>query len=140
LQVPQNSSYAGKLLRVKAYGRVSPGTTGNVTASIYCGSAATVAGGSQMATTGAVSCTTSCSFIIDSIVHWNDLSGSLLGYQTGIMGATPTLTTLAVNTSVITSDPTPTAPSTLYFIATILFGTTNASNTAYLDGFSIDVL
>ncbi len=137
ITLPANGEYKNKLLRMKAAGRVTPGTTGNVTVSIYGGT--TVTSGNKIGTTGTVSCASACPFIIDVVMFWNNDTDSFWGYQTGIMGATPTLTTLAINSNKYSADPDPTPSATISFVVGALFGTSNASNAAYLDEFSIDV-
>jgi hypothetical protein len=136
--LPANGEYKNRLLRWKAAARIQPGTTGNVTMSLYSG--LTVAAGTIMATTGAVSCTANCSAVIDAYGHWNDDTDTILGWQTGIMGATPTLTTLAILTANVAANPNPSIAATQSFFVSILFGTTNAANTAFLEEFSIDLV
>lgn len=123
---------------VRAWGRVSTGTSGNFLAKIQFGTSVTAGSNTDMATLAATTVASTGNWEIESQVIWDSTTKKLRGRMIGIHGDTPTLLASAVNTAVISTVDLSTSGNGLTMAAT--FGTGNAANTANLDGFTLEVL
>lgn len=138
LQVPANGELSNKRFRINVAGRVVPGTTGNFTYALYAGT--TITSGNKMATSAATSYTvnTNGSFWLVYEGYWDSSSKQIMGTFWGNQNNTILDITAASN--VISQDPNPSLATTQKFIVTGLFGSTNASNNAFVDVFEWEVL
>lgn len=150
---------------VQAAGRATGGTTTNFTPSIQISAA-----GAGIPSTTAASNTTifsltatafntaSGNWVIKAELLWDPVSGQINGLGSGYAGSGGAMTNTAAaaitpqtgytatapvsvlsNTTAVTI-PAPTGELVLYFAAGGLFSATNASNVAFLDSFSAEVL
>lgn len=138
LQVPANGELSNKMFRIRVAGRVVPGATSNFTYALYAGT--TITSGNKMATSAATSyvLTTNGSFWLVYEGFWDSSSKQIMGTFWG--NQNNTILDLTVASNIIAADPNPTLATTQKFLVTGLFGTSNASNTAFIDVFEWEVL
>lgn len=126
---------------VRAWGRVTTGTSGTFLATIQYGTSATAASNTDMCALAAQTVATNGNWSIATELQWDTTSQKLRGSMWGVSGDTPTLLALAVNTAVIsTVDLTVTGGSGVGLVMSAKFGTGNAANTTFLDGFEMEIL
>lgn len=131
--LPGSSKLDKRPFRIAAAGRVSPGTSGNFTFAIYYGVSATIASNTALATTGAVNAAAAGNFALWVDCFYDSTSQRIVGLLKGYVYAT------AVAQAIVTNAATSVDLSTegLGLTCTGLFGTSNASNTAYVDVFEV---
>lgn len=136
LALPGSNKIKNVPIRIKAWGRVNGGTTTNFTAQIYSGSSTTIGSNTAIATSGAIAVNnTSGNWMLEVKGIWDGDSNRIAGKLDGWVNAT------SVAAAIATSVTQPAAaPSTegLGLSVTGTFSVTNATNTAYLDGFEIE--
>lgn len=123
--------------RFYAWGRSTAGTSGNFTPVVYYGTSTTVGSNTSIAAASARTNATTCNWRIWGTLTWDGTTQKLTGEFAAINGSTATLDASAVTTTVSTVDLT-TAGNGL--TVTALFGTSNASNAAFLDGLTLEVI
>lgn len=123
---------------VRAWGRTTTGTSGSFLAKIQFGTNTTAISNTDMASLSAQTVATNGNWEIQSELVWDSTSKKLRGRMTGINGDTPTLLAVAVNTAAISTVDLSTSSNGL--TVAVVFGTGNAGNTAFLDGFTLEVL
>jgi hypothetical protein len=139
LNLTQSGELANHLIRFKFGGRLQPGTTGTFRVRLYAGSS--IVSANQMFDTNAVSCTGNSNFLCLVDCFWDSLSKSFCGVGYGQMGNTALGITQLPNQ--VTADPNAAllATNALFtqpFILTGQFGTSNASNSAFIDLYEAD--
>lgn len=139
--LPGSSKVANRPIRIKAWGRVTGGTTTNFTAQIYMANATTsqtLANSTSLATTGAIAVNSlSGNFELELTGIWDSTSNKFQGVQAGWVNGT------AVARAIASSVTKPAlAPSTegIGITASGTFSASNASNAAILDGLEVEVL
>lgn len=120
---------------LRAWGRVTPGTTGNFTPVIQYGVSVTAGSNTNMASGGAASYSASGCWRLDVQCVWDKTGGKINGVFFGNNASAGTIVTSAASTQ-ITADL---STNGLGFTVSGLFGTSNASNLAYLDGLILEI-
>ena len=133
---------------VRAFGRVTGGTTVNWTPTLYFGRGTTAATNTVMGSLTARAFNSgSGSFYIDANLIWDATSGQISGTVQGGNGATLAIDAAALITpvtgqtaAVINTGAPPSVNNmqTFYFSVGGLFSTTNAGNVAYLDYLGVE--
>ena len=131
------SGTGGASFVVRAWGRWSTGTSGTALATLYYGTSITAASNTSIAALSARTVATTGNWMIEAKLVWDSVSAKLNGVFWGVNGDTPTIDSLAVTTQKTSVDLS-VAGNGLGIGVT--FGTANASNTANLEGFSLEVL
>lgn len=126
--------------RIRAFGRVTGGTTTNWTPSLQFGRSPTFASNTTMGSlTARAFNTASGVWSLDCEVVWDCTSGVISGTISGLNGSTAAIDASALITPVTGQAPVAPANSqTFFFSIGGLFSATNASNLAYLDGFEVE--
>lgn len=134
--LPAAGQIKNKMFRLRAWGRVTGGTTTNFTPSLYYGLSATVSSDSivKAATAAAVDSAAHSWQMVGDFV-WDADSDTIQGAITFRIAAVA-ITALVVTTA-ISADPQANTPQGL--IISGLFSASNAGNIAFLDGFQIEV-
>ena len=128
---------------IKAFGRVTGGTTTNWTPTLQFGRSTTAASNTTMGslTARAFNTTSGLWYLIAQLV-WDVTSGQISGSIQGGNGATLALDAAALITPVTGQTAAvlnaATNPGALYFSVGGLFSGTNAGNVATLDGFEVE--
>lgn len=123
---------------VRAWGRTTTGTSGTFLAKIQSGVSTTAGSNTDMASLAAATVATNGNWELTTELTWDSTSKKLRGRMIGINGDTPTILAAAVNTAVISAIDLSTSGNGL--TVAVVFGTGNAGNTAFLDGFTLEVL
>lgn len=129
------------VVRVRAFGRVTGGTTTNFTPQLQWGTSATPGSNTDLESGGAVAVNSVSGFwYIDAVLYVDKASGKLNGTSKwGVVGSTVTHTAeAAIDNNITSVDPS--GNGTLGFVVTGTFSSGNASNAAYLDGFYLELL
>lgn len=131
------------LFRVRAWGRVTGGTTTNWTPSLMYGRSATYGSNTVLGALTATAFNSASGFWeITAELFWDVTSGQLSGSFSGYNGATAAIVAAALVTPVTGLTATAltalSQPNTLFFSVAGLFSATNGSNIAYLDGFQVE--
>jgi hypothetical protein len=131
------------VFRVRAWGRVTGGTTTNFTPTLLYGRSQTYASNTVMGSLTATAFNSASGlWEFDATLFWDVTSGQLSGSISGYNGATAAIIAAALVTPVTGLTSTALAalsqPNTLYFSIAGLFSASNASNIAYLDGFQVE--
>jgi hypothetical protein len=138
LTLPGSSKCINRPIRIKAWGRVTGGTTTNFTVKLYSGSSATIGSNTSIATSGAIAVNSvSGNFWLEAEGVWDSTSDKFQGLFRGHINGT------AVAAAILSSVTQPGAdPSTEGNGLTVTgtFSASNASNAAILDGFEVEVL
>lgn len=135
----QDASTAGSLrFMLRAWGRMTGGTTTNFLPQIQSGVSVTAASNTDVTvmTTRAVN-STSSNWWINAELIWDYTSRLLNGSFTGGGGSAGTLNTPTIITQGTSINY---ATNGLGFSVSAIFSATNAGNLAYLDGFTLEVL
>jgi hypothetical protein len=134
----QDATTAGSLaFNLRAWGRVTPGTSGNFTPVIQSGTSITAGSNTNCITGGAASYTTSGCWRLDANMVWDFTSKTVNGVFFGNNASAGTIVTSAASTQLTTINY---ATNGLGFSVSALFGSSNAGNLAYLDGFVLEVM
>ena len=134
-QWQQNSVAGSYRFMLRAWGRITSGTSGNVTLVIQAGTSIVSASNTSFIAPTAATYSVSGNWAIDSTCTWDVTSKLLNGYFTGHATSAGTLLALASVTQLSTQNY---SPNGLGFSIATLFGTTNAGNVAFLDGFTLE--
>lgn len=139
LGITQSGELANRLLRFKIGGRLQMGTTGTFQLRFYAGTA--ILSANKFFDTNAITCTGNGNFLVLIDTFWDALSKSFGGAGYGQMLNTAIGITQLVNA--VTSDPngalaTPVQSYTQQFVVSGQFGSSNTSNTAFIDLFEVD--
>lgn len=132
--------------RVRAWGRVTTGGSLTFLATLYSGTSTTAASNTAITALSAQTvATTSANWLLVATFVWDGTSGKLMGTKSAdsFNGTTPTIETAAVTTAISSVDLTKagvTGTSGNSLVMGGTFGTGNASNKAWLDGFCLEVL
>jgi hypothetical protein len=126
--------------RLRAYGRVTGGTTTNWTPTLQFGRSPTFATNTTMGSlTASAFNTASGVWSIDAELIWDATSGVISGTIKGLNGSTAAIIAEALITPVTGQAPVaPASSQTFFFSIGGLFSATNAGNLAYLDGFEVE--
>ena len=126
--------------RIRAWGRVTGGTTTNWTPSLQFGRSPTFATNTTMGSlTASAFNSVSGVWSIDCELIWDCTSGVISGTLSGLNGSTAAIVASALITPVTGQAPvTPANSQTFFFSIGGLFSATNANNLAYLDGFEVE--
>lgn len=137
LPLPAAALLKRKLFEVRAWGRVTGGTTANFTPSLYYGLSATVASDTIVkAATAAAVDSANHSWSMFAQFVWDDTSDSLQGWVTWRIAGVA-ITAPVVNANITSADPEANTPQGL--IISGLFSASNAGNSAIMDGFQLEV-
>lgn len=129
------------LFDIRAWGRFTTGTSGTALATLQYGTSATAASNTDIAALGANTVATNGNWSLHVELQWDSTSQILRGWMEGISGDTPTMLGPIVNTATKSSvDLTVAGGSGVGLVMSAKFGTSNASNVAFLDGFTMAVL
>lgn len=133
------SGYSSRIM-VRAWGRVTGGTTTNYTPQLQFGTSITPSSNTDLESGAAVACNSATGLWI---IEWSGVvtnDGVLDGFGTSMVsGSTRTYTATAVqDVAVTTADPD--GNTTQGFVVTGTFSSGSASNKAYLDGFQCDII
>jgi hypothetical protein len=129
------TSTAGSLrFNIRAWGRITSGTSGNVSLALQYGTA-TSANTSVVAPTAA-SYSVSGNWLLETTFLWDVTSKLLNGYYAGWATSAGTAITPVIVTSILTAKDFTT--NGLGFTMAAFFGTSNAGNIAFLDGFTLE--
>ena len=139
LNVTQSGELANRLLRFKVGGRLQMGTTGTFDLRLYSGTS--IVSANKVFDSNAISCTGNGNFLVLIDTFWDALSKSFCGVGYGQMLNTAIGITQLAN--VVTADPngataTPVPSYTQSFVVSGQFGTSNSSNTAFVDLLEVD--
>lgn len=139
LNITQSGELANHLLRFKIGGRLQMGTTGTFQLRLYGGTA--IVSANLLFDSNAISCTGNGNFLILVDTFWDSLSKTFCGVGYGQMLNTAIGITQLANA--VTADPNgatanPVPSYTQSFVVSGQFGTTNSSNTAFVDMFEVD--
>jgi hypothetical protein len=125
-------------LKVKVGGRVTGGTTTNWTPKVYWGNDSTIANNSEIAALTAFSVvSTSTNWHAEVTLIWDATSSKVNGWFQGQNGTT-TVSPTTITNAQTSKDLTASDSTSVGFSVTGLFGSTNASNTAYVDYFDVE--
>lgn len=128
------------LFGVRAWGRFTTGTSGTALATIQYGTSVTAGSNTDICALGANTVATNGNWSISTELQWDSTSQILRGSMWGTSGDTPTILGLVVNTATKTGVDLTTASTSIGLVMSAKFGTSNASNVAFLDGFEMEVL
>lgn len=125
---------------IRAWGRVTGGTTTNWTPSLQFGRSNTFGSNTTLgALTASAFNTASGVWSLKAELFWDATSGQISGSISGFNGATAALVANALVTPVTGQAPVlPANSQFLYFTVGGLFSATSAANLAYLDGFIVE--
>lgn len=125
---------------VRAWGRVTGGTTTNWTPSLQFGNSNTFTTNTTMGSlTASAFNTASGVWSLDADLIWDATSGKISGTISGLNGSTAAIVASALITPVTGQAPVaPANAQTLTFSIGGIFSATSASNLAYLDGFEVE--
>jgi hypothetical protein len=133
-------------VRIRAWGRVTGGTTTNFTPQLQFGTSTTVASNTDLESGAAVAVNSvSGVWAIDGLYYIDHVSGKIDGYASNFLsGSTVTLTAAAKADNTISASSTPafsfTTTSAQGFVLTGTFSSGNAANVAYVDGFQLEMV
>src|SRR6266850_1778984 len=134
----QDGTVAGAFaFNLRAWGRVTPGTTGNFTPVIQSGTSITAGSNTNCISGGAASYSASGCWRLDGQMIWDSTSKTVNGVLFGNNASAGTIVTSAASTQ-LTSILY--ATNGLGFSVSALFGTSNASNAAFLDGLVLEAI
>ena len=134
----QESNTAGSFrFNLVAWGRVTSGTSGNVTLAIQYGTSVTAASNTSIIAPTAAAYSVSGNWMLNSQLLWDSTSKLLNGSYGGHVTSAGTILSAASITQLSAKDFT---TNGLGFTVSAFFGTSNASNIVYLDGFYLEVL
>lgn len=144
-RIPASNVLKGRPFVLNVAGRVTTGTTSNYTAKVYFGGNTTPSNNTQIATTGAVSVASAKSnWGLNIEMFWDSTSQVLNGVFYGwnhtssvaqaTLSAQPTSVDLSATEVTLNSGI---GATSLVFTVTGLFGSSNASNTAFVDVFEV---
>lgn len=133
--LPGGNKLNRRHFRIRCGGRVSPGTSGNFTVSLYFGTSSTIASNTKIATTGAVNAAAAGNWSLEAECFYDSTSGRIEGLLKGFVYATAVAQ--AILTNAATSVDLSTDGGNNGLTLTGLFGSTNASNTAFVDVFEV---
>jgi len=137
--VPGTSKLKNRPFTVRVAGRVTGGTTTNFTLKVYWGTSSTIGSNTQLATSGAIAVNSaSANFDVTLVLMWDATSQKIQGRFSGQMNNS-LVAAAALSNAVSSVDLTAGETSTVGLTATGLFSASNASNTAIIDVFEIDV-
>lgn len=133
---PGSNTLKARRFMVRAGGRVTGGTTTNLTVKLYWGTSSTIGSNTNIATTGAIACNSaSGNWELACDLMWDSTSSKLQGKFAGWVNAT------AVAAAVLSTGPTTVDLSgettSNGFTVTATFSAGNASNVAYVDYFEV---
>lgn len=128
---------------LRAFGRVTGGTTTNFTPTLQFGRSTTAGSNTTMGSlTARAFNTASGMFDITTQIIWDVTSGQISGTIQGLNGATAAIDAAALITPVTGQTAAVLAanaqPNSFFFSIGGLFSATNASNIAYLDYFALE--
>ena len=134
IQFPDAGQLEKKPFRIAAWGRVTPGTSGNLSINFYIGTAKTTSDTNIMTSGALAASTTAGNWYFEYDGLCDTTNQSLRGIFRGWVNGTAKADT--IYTTVFTLD-TSGAVGTNFITVGALFGTSNAGNLAYLDGFEL---
>lgn len=145
-RIPGSNTLKNHFFRIRIGGRVTGGTTTNLTVSLYQGTSTTIASNTKIASTGAIAANSlSGNWYLECLVGWDSTSTKLQGIMYGWVNATAVAA--AIMTSVVTTPDLTTeavlnvasAASTNIPALTVTgtFSSGNASNVAFVDLFEV---
>lgn len=129
--------------KVRAYGRVTGGTTTNFTPTLQFGRGITLAANITMGSlTASAFNSVSGMWELEATLIWDVTSGQISGTIAGLNGATAAIVAPALITPVTGQTAAALAgglnPNTLFFSVAGLFSASNAGNIAYLDCLQVE--
>lgn len=120
---------------VRVGGRVTAGTAGTFTVSLYWGTSTTSTSNTKVATVSSALGAASSNFNLELEGRWDSLTAGLQGVQSGWCGGTiksPSVVSTSTSSVDLSGESTSNG-----FTVTGTFGTGNASNVAYIDYFEV---
>lgn len=136
---PQISGTTSAAFRVRARGRSTTGTSGNFAISFQFGNSTAASTNTVVAAPTTQTNANNCVYFLEAIFVWDATKQQLENAYTCINGSTVNLIAPTAGTTVTAVDLS-TGASGNAIVAAALFGTSNASNVAYLDELSLEVL
>jgi len=134
----QENTVAGSLkLGIRAWGRVTSGTSGNVSFSIDFGTSTTQASNTAVIAPSAAAYSVNGNWNLDATLLWDSTSKLLNGIYTGWVTSAGTTIASTTITQLAAKDFT---TNGLGFTVSSFFGTSNAGNVVFLDGFLLEVI
>lgn len=137
--IPQISGTTSAAFRVRARGRSTTGTSGNFACSLQWGSSASASTNTVIYAPTTQTNADKCVWFIDAFLVWDATKQQLETVGCAINGSTVNFSAYAAGTTVTGVDLS-TGAAGNQVVAAALFGTSNASNVAYLDELSLEVL
>ena len=133
----QENTVAGSLkMGIRAWGRVTSGTSGNVSFAIQFGTSVTSTSNTSIIAPSAASYSVSGNWNLDAELLWDSGSKLLNGIYTGWVTSAGTTIASTTITQLAAKDFT---TNGLGFTVSSFFGTSNAGNIVFLDGFTLEV-
>ncbi len=134
--VPTGSLQSARF-NVKAWGRCTAGTSGNMDATLYFGTSVTAASNTALGALGVQTNAAKAHWFIDAILIWDSNGQVLDGLYSGASGST-----LALKANTLVTPKTAVDLTAAGSGLTVggIFGTSNAGNIYYMDGFTLEVL
>lgn len=139
VRFPTISGTTSAAFKVRAVGRSTTGTSGNFACSLQFGNSTAAATNSIVYAPTTQTNANNCVWFIEAIFVWDATKQQLEGAGSAINGSTVNYSALAATTTVTAVDLSTGAAGNC-IVAAALFGTSNASNIAYLDDLSLEVL
>jgi len=135
LRAPGSNKLKNRAFRIRAWGRVTGGTTTNFTVDLQLGSSTTAASNTTLASSGAIAVNSvSLNWLLDATFVHDVTSAKIAGIFFGFINATaktPAIATSAAFDASLESNS---------FVLNGLFSATAATNEAFIDGFELEVL
>lgn len=136
---PIVSGTTSAAFKVRARGRSTTGTSGNFACSLQFGNSTAASTNTVVAAPTTQTNAANCVWFIEANFVWDATKQQLEGTFYAINGSTVNVTSDAATTTVTAVDLSTGAAGNC-IVAAALFGTSNASNIAYLDALSLEVL
>lgn len=135
---PQTQGTTSSAYLVRARGRFTTGTSGNAAISLQFGTSAAASTNTIVCAPATQTCADFCVYLLEAVFVWDATKKQLENTFYAINGSTVNRTADAAGTTVTAVDlSTGTANA---IVAAALFGTSNATNVAFLDRLTLEVL
>lgn len=140
LWIPGSKAIANRPVIIRAWGRLNTAGSYNNTVAIYVGTSATIGSNSVLATSGTVAASGKGNWLFEVRGIWDSDSTFFLGDFNGYFAGTSAATIKGQTILGTLNQPaTATTSEAIGLTITYLVGTSNAANTAILDGFELEV-
>lgn len=136
---PSIAGTTSAAFKIKARGRSTTGTSGNFAISLQFGNSTAASTNTIIYAPTTQTNANNCVWMIDAFLVWDATKQQLETVGCAINGSTVNFSAYAAGTTVTAVDLS-TGASGNSIVVAALFGTSNASNIAYLDELSLEVL